>query len=233
MHRGIAFGGGGARSIRRRYETGRAQQIKASHCVARANVIRQSRCSLPATTRRTAVREPQAVPPCASSVGSGDPLACDAQFFGREAKVVLKYFMLRKGLKRQKTRKQHWIFGANFNGGHYTIEVASEEEPRHTRRREFFMKGLATRSCYFLVVCPTPRGTAKAGMLPVLKYDASWARLVGVGFCKPLWVSPPFNVQACASRRRGYRRRGPRRGWILSGLGECARRQYRDRYGYN
>ena len=30
--------------------------------------------------------------------------ACDA-FFGREAKVVVKYFMLRKGLKRQKAQK--------------------------------------------------------------------------------------------------------------------------------
>ena len=111
------------------------------------------------------------------------------------------------------------------------IKVASEEEPRHTQRRDFFMKGLTTRSCYFLVVCPTPRGTAKAGMLPVRKYDASWARLVGAGFCKPIRVSPPFNVQARASRRRC--RRARRRGWILSGLGECARRQCRDRYGYN
>ena len=86
-----------------------------------------------------------------------------------------------------------------------------------------------------LVVRATPRRTAKAGMLPVRKYNASRARLVTIGLRKPVPVLPQHNVQTRARRRRRSRLRSGlgARGRLRSGLGECARGQCKDRYGDN
>ena len=61
------------------------------------------------------------------------------------------------------------------------------------------------------------RRAAKANMAPVRKYNTGRARLVGVGFCKPVRVLLPLVV------------RRPCQSWaaerLLSGLGKCARRE--------